>query len=149
MKSLSIPPVYLLLSCIIIIGSHWVFPVLNIIPFPYNLLGLLILMAGLYFLGTAYKLFSIHRTPINYDKSTAIITEGIFKHTRNPMYVGMVLILSGLSLCFGNAIALIVPFLFYLIINRIFIPFEERKMEETFGEEYLEYKSKVKRWYQF
>lgn len=146
MKSILIPPVYFFSGCLFIIFSYWIAPQLNIIPFPYNLTGLLIIIAGFYPLGTAYKLFSKYRTPVTFDQSTNLVTEGIYRNTRNPMYLGMVALLLGLSVCFGNTIGLVIPVLFFLIINSVFIPFEEKKMESGFGEKYLDYKKKVNRW---
>jgi protein-S-isoprenylcysteine O-methyltransferase Ste14 len=146
MKSIHIPPVYFLIGCLIIILTYWLIPQLNIIPFPFNLSGLPVLLAGLYPLGQSYKLFSKHRTPVTFDDSTSLVKEGIYKRTRNPMYLGMIALLAGLSISFGNVIGLAVPILFFLIIDRIFIPFEEKKMEISFGKDYHEYLSRVKRW---
>ncbi len=146
MKSISIPPVYFITGCLIIILARWILPGLNIIPFPYNLTGLIVMFAGLYPLFTAHDLFSKYQTTQTFDKSTSLVTEGIYRYTRNPMYLGMALLLLGLSLCFRNVIGLIVPVLFFLIIDLVFIPFEEKKMEITFGESYLAYKDKVRKW---
>jgi protein-S-isoprenylcysteine O-methyltransferase Ste14 len=62
------------------------------------------------------------------------------------MYVGFVIFVTGLSVLSGNILALLWPVFFFIVLDRMFIPYEEEKMENTFGPEYLEYKRKVRRW---
>ena len=79
-------------------------------------------------------------------KPSALMTSGVFRVTRNPMYLGMTLILFGVSICVGSVSAFVSPAFFYLISERYFIPPEEAVMENVFGEKYLEYKRRVRRW---
>jgi len=58
----------------------------------------------------------------------------------------MFLLLLGIAVCFGNIISVCVPFVFILVVRIFFIPLEERIMEETFGEKYIDYKSKTGTW---
>jgi len=62
------------------------------------------------------------------------------------MYLGFLIFLIGLSFALGNLISFISSILFFTIINWMFIPYEEEKMEDELGMEYLEYKKKIKRW---
>ena len=62
------------------------------------------------------------------------------------MYVGFVVFLIGCSILSGNILSALCPLILFLILDRMFIPYEEEKMEATFGEEYLEYKRRVRRW---
>ena len=62
------------------------------------------------------------------------------------MYVGFVVFLIGCSVLSGNILSALCPLIFFLILDRMFIPYEEEKMEAAFGEEYLEYKRSVRRW---
>jgi protein-S-isoprenylcysteine O-methyltransferase Ste14 len=78
--------------------------------------------------------------------STQLAVDGPFRFTRNPMYLGMVLMMGGLSLIFGT-----LPFYgaaigYLLILNSVFCPYEERKLAEAFGKPYLTYRSRVRRW---
>ena len=74
------------------------------------------------------------------------MTSGVFQFTRNPMYLGMTLILFGVSVCVGSMTAFVSPVAFFFISERRFIPPEEVVMENLFGENYLEYKRRVRRW---
>ena len=73
-----------------------------------------------------------------------IITNGIYRFSRNPMYLGMTVILLGYALLVGSVIALVAPIVFYVIINNVFIPYEEEKIKNVKG--YKEYRKKVRRW---
>jgi protein-S-isoprenylcysteine O-methyltransferase Ste14 len=75
-----------------------------------------------------------------------LVTEGIYRVTRNPMYLGMLLILSGFPLMIDAIIGLICPVIFFILMNLIVIPREEKVVEGVFGEAYLEYKSNTRRW---
>lgn len=84
--------------------------------------------------------------PLNPQKAQSIVTSGIYKITRNPMYVGIVVLLFGFCMKFGSYIGFIfIPlFITYITIFQI-IP-EEIALEAKFRDEYLKYKNKVRRW---
>ena len=89
----------------------------------------------------------IFGTPVRpFDESTLVVTTGMFRITRNPMYLGMVLALLGVGLILGSATAFAPIPAFVAIIHYQFILYEERFMEDLFGQEYLAYKSNVRRW---
>ncbi len=81
-----------------------------------------------------------------YHPATAIVTEGPYRYTRNPIYVGMTLVHTGIS-ARANALpaALLLPAVLALM-RRGVIEREERYLERKFGEEYLDYKRRVRRW---
>ena len=145
-KIKSIPPTYFYICFILNIALYFVLPKMRVIIFPYNFLGTIVIFFGVYFNIWAWFLFKKNNTPEKFEKSTCIVKEGLYRFTRNPMYLGMVLILLGLSICLGNLICLISPIIFLIIISLIFIPYEEKKMQDTFGQEYLDYKNSVRRW---
>ncbi len=66
--------------------------------------------------------------------------------SRNPMYLGMLMMLIGSSFLVGTIPSLFAPVAFFLIIDKVFIPYEEEKLVETFGAEYSYYAQKVRRW---
>jgi protein-S-isoprenylcysteine O-methyltransferase Ste14 len=78
--------------------------------------------------------------------TTAIVSEGIFQFTRNPMYVGMVVIYVGIALWIRTPWALVLLPLVVLAVDRLVIAKEERYLAGKFGEPYLAYKNKVRRW---
>lgn len=83
---------------------------------------------------------------VPFHPATAIVDTGPFKVTRNPMYVGMALIQFGVFVILGNPLVLVFLAAFIFIIQKRFIEGEERYMEEVFGDKYLAYKSRVRRW---
>jgi protein-S-isoprenylcysteine O-methyltransferase Ste14 len=146
MKNVVIPPVFVFLSLVLIFLFYFKLPILNVIPFPANLTGILIIIFGFSMMGKARMLFKKYKTNLDFNISSYLVTEGIYSKTRNPMYLGMFLFLLGIAVCFRNLISCIIPFVFLLTIRIIFIPKEENLMTERFGQEYQHYKKSVRRW---
>jgi protein-S-isoprenylcysteine O-methyltransferase Ste14 len=146
MKKLFIPPVYLLIGFIFIVLFYYFIPRLNVISFPYNLGGLLIAIPGFACMGATSLIFRKHRTTLFIQESSCMITGGLFGKTRNPMYIGMFMALLGFAVCSMNLLSLAVPFGFIAVINKVFIPVEEKLMLKTFGQDYIRYKNRVRRW---
>ena len=101
---------------------------------------------GIYFIVKSSYSLKKQNTPDNFRISTAVVETGLYKYSRNPMYLGALIFLIGLSVLFGNLISFISPVLFFIIINWMFIPYEEEKMEKEMGEEYVEYKKTARCW---
>jgi protein-S-isoprenylcysteine O-methyltransferase Ste14 len=141
-----VPPSYFYICIVICIALYFVFPKYSIIVFPYNLAGIILIIAGIIFVLWPWYSFKKHNTPEDFSEPTALVTEGSYAVCRNPMYLGGVLILSGLAVCLGNLLCFTLPIFFFLIMNSIFIPYEEKKMYEVFGDGYLQYKQKTRRW---
>lgn len=140
------PPHYFFFCLILTLASFSIVPQANLIVFPWNLFGIVLILAGFYFVYSSYKLFKKHNTPVSFEKSSHLITEGVFKYTSNPMYFGGFTFLLGASFLIGNIISFVSPVLFFLIINYMFIPYEEEKGEMEFGKDYLKYKKETKKW---
>jgi len=146
MKKLFVPHTLFIYSAIIIVLFYLFLKQFNIIPYPYNLAGIIIIFFGFTIMRKSRDLFNKYKTTLGHEKSTHLINEGVFSKTRNPMYIGMFFLLLGIGLCFRNLFSLIIPFLFLFITHIAYIPIEEKLMEEKFGEEYINYKKNVKRW---
>lgn len=146
MSKLFIPPVFVFICCIFIVLFYFLVPGCNLIPYPFNLCGVAVTITGFAFMGRSRDLFKKHQTTLFIEKSSHLITEGVFSKTRNPMYIGMFLLLLGLGICFRNLFSILTAFGFILLINFTFILKEEKMMTETFGKSYLDYKRSVKRW---
>ena len=106
-----------------------------------------ILFAGI--LLTAWSMFEFqrHGTSLAHDTpTTALVTSGPFRFSRNPTYVGFVLLMLGFSLSFRSlwALLLIAPVIF--AIQRFTVSREEAYLEQEFGEDYVSYKTSVRRW---
>ena len=115
---------------------------------PHQLLGLLLVAAGVGLASYAAALFGGHATTRNpYGQPTEFITDAPYTFTRNPMYLGLTVILLGFAIFFGSPTMLIAPIVFYLVIDRMLIPQEEATMERLFEEQYLDYQRRVRRWF--
>ena len=84
--------------------------------------------------------------PFRPQKATALVTSGIYRHTRNPMYVGLTLVVLGWAVFLCAAWAIAGPVAFVLYISRFQIEPEERILSAKFGTSYSEYVSRVRRW---
>lgn len=78
--------------------------------------------------------------------NSTLVTGGPFRFTRNPMYLGIVILMIGLSLLIGTVAVFIADAVFLLWANFVSIPYEEEKMERQFGDGYRAYKRRVRRW---
>jgi len=85
--------------------------------------------------------------PTRPERASALVTTGIYSATRNPMYLGMLLVIVAWGLCLANTVGLILaPLVFVLYIDRVQIPREERALAAAFGSDYTGYASRVRRW---
>jgi protein-S-isoprenylcysteine O-methyltransferase Ste14 len=84
--------------------------------------------------------------PLKPERSAALVTGGIYRITRNPMYVGMALILLAWAIYLGSGTALVGPLAFALYITRFQIQPEERVLAGRFGSEFESYCARVRRW---
>lgn len=146
-KIISIPPTYFYACIVLNILFFIIFKEFNLIKFPFNLSGILLIILGFYMVAKSYYIFKKNNTPEKYLPVRCLVKESLYKYSRNPMYLGGVITLIGITILISNIIAFILPFLFFMIMNFMFIPYEEQKMIEEIGEEYFEYKNKVGRWF--
>ncbi len=79
-------------------------------------------------------------------KNSHLVASGPFAITRNPMYLGIIVAMAGLSVAIGTIAGPVATLALFLFINFVSIPYEEAKMEAQFGEEYRAYKKRVRRW---
>ena len=118
------------------------------IPYKYFFTTLLLIL-GFYIIIRSSRLFAKAKTSINPlrpHKSTSLITNDIYKYSRNPMYFGYLLILLSSSVYLGNVLSIIIIPLFIFIINFIQIKPKEEALKDLFGPNYDEYLLKVRRW---
>ena len=97
--------------------------------------------------GDAARRFAMSKTPPEpWKPSNALVTSGPYRFTRNPMYIGMALLYLGIALTFGWLWAVALLPVVLLIIDRAVIAREERYLTRRFGESYLSYRERVRRW---
>ena len=141
-----LPPHVAILSLTAIILLHYLFPT-PLIPKPFNYFGILFFAVGLLILFWSFGLFKKKDTPIlPGQKPTALVIEGPYRFTRNPMYLGVTTALLGIAVYLGDYFAFLAPIVFFMFVSIKFIPREEKLMEKLFGKKYLDYKKKVRRW---
>jgi protein-S-isoprenylcysteine O-methyltransferase Ste14 len=142
-----LPPTNFFISLIISVALHFTLPLLQIIKYPFNLIGILFFIIGAGLNIWADQMMKKQNTTVKPDeKPTVLIETGVFKISRNPMYLGMALLLLGAGFILGSLTSFIGVILFVAAMEIMFIPNEEKILQEQFGEEYLAYKNKVRRW---
>lgn len=141
------PPTFLLIALIVMIVFHFVLPVLLLIPIPWTLLGLIPLVLGIIINLRADQIFHQVNTPVSpFESSSVLVTCGPYRFSRNPMYLGFLLILFGISVLLGSLMPFVVAMAFGLLIDRMFVQMEEAKMAAVFGAVWEGYKSQTRRW---
>lgn len=141
------PPIYFFAACAAMVALHALVPVDRLVSPPYTYLGVVPIVAGVVLAVVAKRRFDGVGTTVRpFERSTAVVSDGPFGYSRNPMYLGMFLALSGLFVVLGSLSPLPVLPLFYWIIVTKFVRREERHMVEQFGDVYGDYKRRVRRW---
>ena len=141
------PPVWLLLGLIAIFTLNELYPLSRFTGLPAQLLGGAIIVVGLVLLVVANGLFVRAGTDIiPFRNVSTLVTGGVYRYTRNPMYLGMVAVLLGCAITVGAASALLVPLVFAVIIQARFIVPEEQMLRSAFPEQYPAYCQRVRRW---
>jgi protein-S-isoprenylcysteine O-methyltransferase Ste14 len=146
MKKL-LPPVLVMIIVVVMCAARTVVPGPVILSQPYSWLGLVLLVAGagLCLLGARH--FNKVGTNIpTFDEPTILVSDGLFKWSRNPIYLGFTLFLFGLATLLGTLVPFLGPIAFALIADRWYIAFEERALQHKFGERYEVYRRATRRW---
>ena len=141
------PPFYLLGAILLMIALDLWAPLGTIDGPIVRAIGVLLGIAGLTLMVWCSRLFQIAQTTIKpYETSSALLTWGPYRISRNPIYLGMVLFLAGLGLGLGSWSPLLVIPAFAVIIERRFIRAEEAALLRRFGDEYGAFRRRVRRW---
>ena len=124
------------------------FPIAPVLASPAGLIvGIVLIVAGIGVTVSAAVSFGRARTPLlPFERSTTVVTTGLYRLSRNPMYVGMAMTLLGMASLMGCLSPFLLVVVFVAIIHFRFILPEEMLLEGLFGTEYLDYKKRVRRW---
>jgi protein-S-isoprenylcysteine O-methyltransferase Ste14 len=147
MEKRIMPTTYFIILLLLSIGFHFVFPLLKFIFSPYNYLGFGLIIFGIIMNLWTDSLFKKKQTTVKpYEMPNFFVTSGPFKLSRHPMYLGMMSILLGVAIFLGSLITFAFPIIFIMIMEKLFIPLEEKNLEKKFGNQYIDYKKRVRRW---
>lgn len=84
--------------------------------------------------------------PLHPEAASTLVGSGVYRFTRNPMYLGLLLVLLGWAVFLANALAFVFPAVYVPLMNRLQILPEEKALAEKFGAGFADYQSKVRRW---
>jgi len=119
----------------------------GLLPGPWRWLGALPVLGGLLLALAGSRQFAAVGTNIvPLTRSSALVTSGVFAWSRNPMYLGMILTLIGLAVMINRTLPWLIVPSFALWLRFRFVRHEESLMEETFGDDYRDYRQRVRRW---
>ncbi|HLO15814.1 MAG TPA: isoprenylcysteine carboxylmethyltransferase family protein [Anaerolineales bacterium] len=141
------PPVLLLIHIFAAFLINWFLPLPFAFPSILVWIGyvLVIIGFGLPF-SAANQFMKAHTTLDPHSSVSQIVTRGPYRFSRNPIYLGFVCFLIGITLIFRTYWGLILSPLFIVLLNMLVIKYEEAYLEKKFGEVYTSYKSRVRRW---
>lgn len=145
---MKVPPLAQLAICFVIAGGLATYMPIFSFHAP-NWLVAIEIIAGIAFLVPAVMSFIRHKTTVNPQSpsdATSLVTSGVFSISRNPMYVGMLLLLLAFVLWLGEASALFAAVIFFISIDQFQIRSEEQSLREKFGKAFTEYAKRVPRW---
>ena len=143
----STPPDMILVFIGLEVFLHYLFPIGQVITSPYNYFGILFIILGLIpNFGLYFNFKRINTTVKVYQNPKVLVTSGLFKVSRNPVYFGMVLLLLGVSILLGSLINFFIPIIFLVLTDIFVIRKEENNLKRIFGKKYLRYKNEVRRW---
>jgi protein-S-isoprenylcysteine O-methyltransferase Ste14 len=141
------PPLLFVLPILASLALEWFVPTSFVQGVFRWILGALIVVAGLALNVVGFITQKRAGTdPIPFNPSTRIVAHGLYRFTRNPMYIGFALCTFGLAVLVDSAWVLLAVPVGLVLIHRIVVTREELYLERKFGEEYLTYKRRVRRW---
>lgn len=145
--TLVLPPTFALIAGLTMAGLHHLVPLAEIVGRPWHWVALVPVAAGLVLALWAAAGFIRAGTPLEpYKAASALVTTGPYRFSRNPIYLGMALLLAGVWLWLGSLSPGLVLPAFVIAIDRRFIQREEAHLDERFGARFRAYRASVRRW---
>lgn len=146
-----LPPALGLLMMLGVFAAHFIRPFTILFPYPLNYLALIPISLGVVLTVLADREFRrkgvVNENGQYLDNADILVTSGVYGMTRNPAYLGLVLIIAGLAIWVGSLSPWIVVILFVFLLRRTYIASEERRMSAQFGDRYQQYCRLVPRWF--
>jgi protein-S-isoprenylcysteine O-methyltransferase Ste14 len=143
------PPLYAFATAMAMLGLDRTLPIARLPTGSFDLLGWILVFAGVALDAGAFMLFLKARTTINpmrIERASHLVTTGLYRFSRNPMYLGLMVTLSGWAILLGSLGPLLPLILFEQLLVAVQIRPEEAALEARFGGLYRDYKTRVGRW---
>jgi len=129
---------------------HWLTPLGHVHIVSSRWLALVTGSTGFLIMMQGWRLFRRDGVAICPTAPTrSLITDGIYRLTRNPMYLGILLMLVGTACWFGTLPFVAAAVGWWSVMQFVFCPYEEQKLEANFGDDYRHYRARVRRWVWF
>ena len=145
---LKIPPP--IIALLLVVSNFFLSKKIDSIQLPnQTLVSILILFIGIFILIIPVSKFIKSKTtidPIKFKKVKNLVTSGIYKYSRNPMYLGLLMVIISTTIFYLNIFSITTPFIFYFWMNKFQIEREEIFLAQKFGQKYISYKSKTRKW---
>ena len=142
-----IPGVWFIVALAAMVILDRAAPGMQLVPAPYRYAGVLPVLAGIGIVIWALWLFrQSGTTPMPHKTPAVLVDRGPYRFTRHPMYLGLTIALCGAALLLGSLSPWAIAIAFFVFVARPSALEEEQGMEATFGEAYVRYKSRVRRW---
>jgi protein-S-isoprenylcysteine O-methyltransferase Ste14 len=148
MRNLLLPPIVWLAAIATMIIAHQSYPIVHWEPNPART-GIGVALGAVAVAVTVWhkRLFRRVGTNVNtFSSPDKLVEAGLFRHLRNPMYLGFVVALAALAWVSGALSPWFIVAGFFLLADRWYIPVEERAMSLRFGAEYEAYRNRTRRW---
>ncbi|HSM72500.1 MAG TPA: isoprenylcysteine carboxylmethyltransferase family protein [Anaerolineales bacterium] len=141
------PPILLLIHLFAAFALNWLLILSSALPKFVEWVGYGLILTGLLFAFWAMNQFKKADTTLDpHGLVSAVVVDGPYRFSRNPIYIGLLSILIGIPLIYGNVWGVVVSPFFILLMNHFVIQHEEAYLEEKFKDVYTSYKSRVRRW---
>jgi protein-S-isoprenylcysteine O-methyltransferase Ste14 len=141
------PPVLALIHVLLAFALTWLVPLPLVVPPLLQTAGFVIVILGfLLGVGALIAFRRAHSTRHPKDSASPLVTSGVYRLTRNPVYLGFLLMLIGLSLSSGSYWGVFLAPILLILFNRLVIRPEEEYLAAKYGEEFTSYREKVRRW---
>lgn len=142
-----LPPILTLFLLVAMVALSRTIPIACLMDTDSSRLGLIGVVGGILLVLSGAARFRRVKTNIKtFNEPDVLVTGGPFRFTRNPMYLGFLIMLAGAAVASNTLIAVLPVALFFAAANWWYIPFEERAAEQAFGQHYRDYRDQVRRW---
>lgn len=143
----TVPPIWLMGTMIVMYLFNGFAPGMMLFTDAFIPVGQVLILAGFTLVFATARMFKKAQTPLKpFTPVKALLVKGPFRYSRNPVYLGMFIMLVGWAVYLGGLTPWLMVGLFIWMIRRFWVLREEEQMEKTMGDAYLAYKQEVRRW---